>query len=97
MSIRDAVASSDLFALGSDTPRLKAGACASKPGSDQSQPGSSDYRAALEANTTIGTVGWHLSLTLCGQQLNRRTGFEPVLLSKKPPTNFVEGNMTWES
>src|SRR5260221_12892649 len=33
-----------------------------------------------DTSECIGTHAWHLSVWRCGQRLNRRTGFEPVLL-----------------
>src|SRR5215469_2152305 len=72
--------------------------CRSKPEPDQTRARELRlYRATLPKNITIGTSGWHLSPLLYGYQLNRRTGFEPVLVANKPIDNFVEGNITRKS
>jgi len=67
------------------------------PGPDQTQPGRGNPSSGYVRSEYIGTGGWHLSPTLCGQWLNKHTGLQPVLLTQKPLTNFVEGNFTWET
>src|SRR5215469_3279348 len=66
--------------------------CRSKPGPDQTRARELRlYRATLPKNTTIGTSGWHLSPLLYGYQLNRRTGFESVLVANKPSVTLSRG------
>src|SRR5260370_42668588 len=67
------------------------------PGPDQTQPGRGNPSSRYVRSEYIGTGGWHLSPTLCGQWVNKPTGLQPVLLTQKPLTNFVEGNFTWET
>ena len=71
----------------------KAGACVSKPESDQSQPEPKGYRATLGVNTTIGTVGWHLSPTLCGQALNSTTGVRQCAWQTNHPITVTRGTL----
>lgn len=71
----------------SDTPGLKPGAWAAKPGSDQTPWPHVPCGQGAVPDECIGTVGWHLSPTLCGYQLIRHTGLQPVLV---PPETVGE-------